>query len=81
MIIALDNGFDTYCLGIQTTPKEFNTDAHKKCVAWKPTRARSYNVLELQSTNYSGRKTTKITGYGHVLVQYFTTKREGQYLC
>lgn len=64
-------------LGIQTNVGGVESNKLWKIKRWAPKRAKSYRITEFYHTDYHGERCEYETGYATVVVEYFTTLKEG----
>jgi len=73
---------DRLVLGLQEnksiTPEKLDDAVHSMACYWAPPKAKSYAVVELSNTNYHGTPVKRQTGYFTLILNYFTTVKEGK---
>ena len=73
---------DRLILGLQEnesiTPEKLATVVHSNACYWAPPKAKSYTVVEMLNTNYHGTTVEHQTGYFTLILNYFTTVKEGK---
>ncbi len=70
----------TLVLGLQTNPDCVEQNALWKANAWAKDlpKAKSFTILSRTNTDYHGNTVVgAVTGYGKIVVQYFSTLKEG----
>jgi hypothetical protein len=74
---------DRLILGLQEnesiTPEKLAAEVHSKACYWAPPKAKSYTVVEMLNTNYYGTPVEHQTGYFTLILNYFTTVKEGKH--
>ena len=76
-----DSRYEDGCahLSVQTNPDNVLQRAHEVIKHWKPKKAKSY-TMSLMHTDYYGHASDSVTGYARMIVQYFTTIKEGEHV-
>jgi|LakMenEpi03Aug12_release.lakeMendotaPanAssembly.Ray.scaffolds.fasta_scaffold1330379_1 hypothetical protein len=67
---------ESKALGVQTNLDIWQETCLWKCNKWAPKTAKSFTA-NCVATDYHGKRTAAVTGYGYIEVTYFSTRKEG----